>query len=367
MKSACVVLGNGRFDSVNEQTTALLNAFYENGYGVDEIRRLINADAQNIQSVLSAWKDMYELILLITPKSDLPVARQAISGLFDGQNMQDDAVGGVFSDGKKTLCLLITERMEQGVHFVKEVCVPYLHNQTGVKRARTTIRTIGANALRVQSLIQRAKAMDGGRIAYMHTRRYDEDIIDILYGDDAPKMLMDDLIRLFADGLEDSIYAMDDTPLAEQLVALLKLRGKKISVAESFTGGGIAKKLTSVAGASEVYFEGLNTYDELSKIKRLGVSQYTLTTMGAVSDQTAYEMAAGLIATGDCDISIATTGIAGPKSDRSMQPIGLCYIAVGTKERVFVYRYKFDGTRDEITQTAIHYALYQAYKLLKKM
>ena len=367
MKSACLVLGNGRFDSVNEQTTALLNAFYEHGYAVEEIRRLINTSAQKIQPILSAWKDEYELVVVITPKSDLPMVKQAISGLFDGQNMQDDAVGGVFNNGKKTLCLLVDERVEQGINFVKEVCVPYLHNQTGVKRARTTIRTIGANALRVQSLIQRAKAMDGGRIAYMHTRRYDEDVIDLLYGDDAPKMLMDDLIRLFADGLEDSIYAMDDIPLAEQLIALLKLRGKKISVAESFTGGGIAKKLTSVAGASEVYFEGLNTYDELSKIKRLGVSQYTLTTMGAVSDQTAYEMAAGLIATGDCDISIATTGIAGPKSDRSMQPVGLCYIAVGTKERVFVYRYKFDGTREEITQTAIHYALYQAYKLLKKM
>jgi nicotinamide mononucleotide (NMN) deamidase PncC len=75
----------------------------------------------------------------------------------------------------------------------------------------------------------------------------------------------------------------------------------------------------------------------------------------------------GLISTGDCDISIATTGLAGPKSDRSGLPVGVCYIAVGTKEKVFVYRYKFDGTRQDITETAINYALYLAYKHLKSM
>ena len=158
---------------------------------------------------------------------------------------------------------------------------------------------------------------------------------------------------------------MEDVPLEEQLVRLLKLRGKKLSVAESFTGGGVSRRIVSVSGASAVFFEGLNTYDEHSKIKRLGVSDYTLKTQGAVSDQTAYEMATGLINTGDCDISIATTGLAGPKSDRSLLPVGLCYIAIGLKDRVFVYRYKFDGTREEITETAINYALFLAYKQLK--
>ena len=151
------------------------------------------------------------------------------------------------------------------------------------------------------------------------------------------------------------------------ILAWLKLRRRKISVAESFTGGGIAKRLTSVSGASEVYFEGLNTYDELSKINRLGVSEFTLRSAGTVSDQTAYEMATGLLNTGCCDIAIATTGLAGPKTDRSMQPVGLCFIAVGVKEQVLVYRYKFDGSRQEITEKAINYALHAAYKQLKKL
>ena len=232
---------------------------------------------------------------------------------------------------------------------------------------KTEIRSIGAKEAQIKALIARAQAFDGGKVEYHHTRSYGEDVIELTYAEDISKRLSEDVLRVFAEGLEESIYALDGTVLPAQLVWLLKLRDKRISVAESFTGGGIARKITSVSGASEVYFEGLNTYSELSKIKRLGVSEYTLKTFGAVSEQTAYEMAAGLMATGDCDICITTTGIAGPNSDRSGLPVGLCYIAVGTQERVFVYRYKFDGSREEITETAINYALFLAYKQLKNM
>ena len=232
---------------------------------------------------------------------------------------------------------------------------------------KTEIRCVGAKQEQIKALIARAQAIDGGKVEYRHSRRFGEDVIELSYAEDISKRLSEDVLRIFAEGLEESIYALDGTLLPAQLVWLLKLRDKKISVAESFTGGGIARKLTSVSGASEVYFEGLNTYSELSKIKRLGVSEYTLKTFGAVSEQTAYEMAAGLMATGDCDICITTTGIAGPNTDRSGLPVGLCYIAVGTQERVYVYRYKFDGSREEITETAINYALFLAYKQLKNM
>ena len=220
----------------------------------------------------------------------------------------------------------------------------------------------------MNGLLAQAMQMSGNKLTCYHTRKYDEDVIEITYDSNASKMLIDDVLRFLTEGLGDTVYALNtDSTLEEQLVALLKLRRRKISVAESFTGGGIAKRITSVSGASEVYFEGLNTYDELSKIKRLGVSEYTLQTAGAVSDQTAYEMATGLLDTGCCDIAIATTGLAGPKSDRSMLPVGLCFIAVGVKEQVLVYRYKFDGNREEITEKAINYALYLAYKHLKKL
>ena len=148
---------------------------------------------------------------------------------------------------------------------------------------------------------------------------------------------------------------------------LLKLRGKRISVAESFTGGGVGRRIVSVPGASEVYFEGLNTYNGQAKVNRLGVSQATLSQKGAVSKETAYEMVCGLLNTGNCDIAIATTGLAGPNGDEFGKPVGYCCIAVGTRERISVYQYNFEGNRKEITEKAINYALSLAYKSLKEM
>ena len=232
---------------------------------------------------------------------------------------------------------------------------------------KTVIRCVGVAETHLKNLILTAKQIDKGACEYKSERKYDENILQIIYDENIPKRLLDDVIRVFAEGLKDCIYALDDTPLVNRLVELLKLRGKRLSVAESFTGGGVSKRIVSVSGASEVFFEGLNTYNEQAKIKRLGVSERTLRTFGAVSEQTAYEMSAGLIATGDCDICIATTGIAGPKSDNSMLPVGLCYLAIGTKERIYVYRYKFDGTREDISETAINYALFLAYKHLKNI
>lgn len=227
------------------------------------------------------------------------------------------------------------------------------------------IRALGANVARVKQLLSEAKEYEKNQITCYHVRKYDEDIIEIIYDESTSKMMVDELLRTFAVGLDSCIYAIENISLEEQVIALLKVRRKRISVAESFTGGGLAKRLVSVSGASEVYFEGLNTYNENAKIKRLGVSPNTLRDFGAVSEQTAYEMALGLLNTGDCDVAVATTGLAGPKTDASGLPIGLCYLAVGTREKICVYRYHFDGDRQEITEKAINYALYLTYKRLK--
>ena len=229
------------------------------------------------------------------------------------------------------------------------------------------IRTMGANAACVETLVQEINMQAKNHVSCHHVRVYDEDVITITYGNDAPKMLVDDLLRKCVEELEDSIYAMDDSSLEQQLVNLLMVRGRTLSVAESFTGGGIASRITSVSGASEVYFEGINAYNEHSKVKRLGVSPQTLEKYGAVSEQTAYEMAVGLLRTGDCNVAISTTGLAGPNTDKSGLPVGLCYIAVATMERMRVFQYHFEGTREEITKKAINYALYLACKQLKDL
>lgn len=368
MKNACIVLRKVINVSNVGDVFAVTDAFFKNGYALDELRFLPQSEEARIKTALTELKGKAENIILLADKTALPIAARYLSETF-GEDAFSGGYGGagIYADKKNTLFLLSADQTDTGLEYAKKACFPYLQKKYGIRYDRLVVRTVGANEARVKGLLEEARNLSGEKASCHHRRQNDEDVIELVYDGNTPKMLIDDVLRLLVDGLGDTVYALEDTPLEEQLVTLLKVRRRKISVAESFTGGGIAKRITSVSGAGEVYFEGLNTYDEQAKAQRLGVSEYTLKTFGAVSDQTAYEMALGLLNTGNCDIAIATTGLAGPNTDKSGLPIGLCYIAVGVKERVFVYRYKFDGTREEITDKAINYALFLAYKQLKNL
>ena len=104
-----------------------------------------------------------------------------------------------------------------------------------------------------------------------------------------------------------------------------------LSTTESCTGGLISSRLTDVAGSSAYIKENYVTYSNEAKIKLLGVSEKTLTKFGAVSEQCAIEMARGLLERTDCDIALATTGIAGPGGGSETKPVGLMYVAIKNK------------------------------------
>ena len=368
MKNACIVWKNTIQGEFEKQIAPVRSAFYSQGYVFDEYRILSAIDENALRVAVQNLLQAYENVVILTEFSNVPRAKSTLCGMFEDTGLTTTASGiGVYAKGTQTTFLLALDDSQWGETYAKEVCFPYLERKYNVRMQSTVIRCIGANAQHVENLLSQIRALGQGSIICACDREHGEDTVRIFYDENIPKKLADDATRLLLEGLGDSVYAVDDVGIAEQLVRMLTVRGKKISVAESFTGGGVARSIVRVPGASAVYFEGLNTYDELAKIKRLGVTEYTLQSYGAVSDQTAYEMAAGLIATGTCDICIATTGLAGPKTDKSMLPVGLCYIAIGTKERVFVYRYKFDGDREEITETAIKHALFLAYKQLKNI
>lgn len=365
MKNICLFLKTTATALSENDVTPLIDAFDGVGIIFDELRFIYRIDEEKLKKELIEIKAEYDNVAVVSTRKGVPYLQRFAQETFENKYHSAEQGEGIYNDGKCSLFVLVSD--ETGLAYVKNACIPFINKKYVGRLEKMVLRSVGASEEHVQRLLTSAKSISGNRLAYTHQRRYDEDVIQITYDANTPKMLADDILRLFADGLSDSLYAVENVRLEEQLVRLLKLRGKKISVAESFTGGGVGKRIVSVSGASEVYFEGLNTYNEASKKARLGVSEYTLKSYGAVSDQTAYEMAAGLIATGNCDISIATTGLAGPKSDRTELPVGLCYIAIGSKEKVMVYRYKFDGNREDITQKAINYALFLAYCHLKNM
>lgn len=165
--------------------------------------------------------------------------------------------------------------------------------------------------------------------------------------------------------VKDNLYADSDVTLGQMAIEYLTYCHKKLAVAESLTGGLIGNALIEISGASEVLYEDLITYSNESKIKRLGVSRYTLDSQGAVSYECAYEMAAGLLKTLEVDLAIATTGIAGPTGGSDIKPVGLTYICIADRHDSKVYNHCFTGDRNSIRMQAANTALFYIINKLK--
>lgn len=136
--------------------------------------------------------------------------------------------------------------------------------------------------------------------------------------------------------LDAYVYGVDYNCIEEAAVAMLKEHHLKVATAESCTGGLIAKRITDVPGASEVFECGIISYANEIKHKVLGVSEDDLNKYGAVSDPVAKQMAQGALKVSGADIAVSVTGIAGPDSDSTDKPVGLVYIGLADKENVWV-------------------------------
>ena len=150
----------------------------------------------------------------------------------------------------------------------------------------------------------------------------------------------------------------DNVEIVRKIAETLKARGEVFCTAESCTGGQIAKTVTDLAGVSSVFFGGVVSYANEIKEKLLGVRRETLEKFGAVSEQTAAEMAAGAVSALDVDFSVAVTGIAGPDGGSEEKPVVLVYIACADKKgNVKVAKNLFSGdrkaVRDQTTETAL--------------
>ena len=130
---------------------------------------------------------------------------------------------------------------------------------------------------------------------------------------------------------------------AENVVQLLKERGLALAAAESCTGGLISAEITSVSGSSDVFGYGVCTYANEAKMKLLGVREETLASVGAVSEETAVQMAEGVRKLAGADIAVSVTGIAGPTGGTPEKPVGTVYIGCSTEKRTFAKRYLFTG------------------------
>ncbi len=133
---------------------------------------------------------------------------------------------------------------------------------------------------------------------------------------------------------------------ATDVINKIKSKGQTLSLAESCTGGWLSKIVTDVSGASAVYMGGICSYSNEVKMNLLGVKEDTLSQYGAVSEQTARQMATGVRNAMKTDIGVGITGIAGPESDNTKKPVGLIYIAVAHGDSVIVKELQNTFTED---------------------
>ncbi len=168
------------------------------------------------------------------------------------------------------------------------------------------------------------------------------------------KPLEEELQRRFG----TKIYTdREDVTLEEAVASLLKEHHLTVTTAESCTGGLLAGRLVNVPGISEQFKEGYITYSNEAKEKLLSVSHETLAAHGAVSEETALEMAKGCQKAAGADIGIGITGIAGPDGGTPEKPVGLVYIGCCCKEHSYVKRFCFTGNRSKVRESSVANAL----------
>ena len=166
--------------------------------------------------------------------------------------------------------------------------------------------------------------------------------------------------------IEEYVYGYDSDELESVLGALLMKENATIGTAESCTGGFVAHKLTSLAGSSR-YFEGsVVSYSNAVKVNTLGVLQETLNTYGAVSEQTAIEMAEGARKTLNTSYAVSTTGIAGPDGGTADKPVGTVWIACATPAGTVTQLLKLSGTRSINIELTSNYVLNLLRKTILK-
>ena len=256
------------------------------------------------------------------------------------KNANGTAPGCVVEDNGKMIIVLPGPPMEMQPMFLNSV-FPYLSKKTGnvLKSKHIKIFGVGESSLET-SLMHLIENQTNPTLATYATQgelllrvtakaKTENEAINLL------NPVCDEITNI----LGNKIYSYTNETIAQVVINMLNERNMYVSFAESCTGGMLTSMLVDIPGASTVLKESFVTYSNESKMKRLNVSEETLNTHGAVSSQTAEEMAKGLYDAADCDIAVSITGVAGP-DDAGDKKAGLVYISIydGNKSATIKYQ-----------------------------
>lgn len=268
------------------------------------------------------------------------------------------APGCILRKGNKEIVLLPGPPRECEPMFLNKV-LPYLEQKSGARFYTRILRVYGLGESRMEYDLRdmilaqtnptiAPYATDGEAMLRITARAETEE---------QGRQLVAPVIRQIQSRLGDVIYSTKNETLEQVVGKLLLERNATLAVAESCTGGLLSSKIVNVPGSSAWFLEGLVTYSDAAKVRRLGVSQETLASRGAVSGETAREMAQNLRAGAGADYALSVTGVAGPMGGSPQKPVGLVYLGLATPRGVVVQEHHMTGDRQQVRLRSVMTAL----------
>lgn len=176
---------------------------------------------------------------------------------------------------------------------------------------------------------------------------------------------INEIIKIITDEFNEFIFGYDNVPVEEVVFKLLNQRNLKLGLCESCTGGLISSRFTVIPGASNVLDRAIVTYSNQAKMDELGVKAEILDEFGAVSSETAFAMAKGLLDQTNLDIVLSITGIAGPGGGSIEKPVGLVYICIMDRTNHKIIKSNFSGNRIKIQTRAATKGFFEIIKYLQ--
>ena len=296
-------------------------------------------------------------------KEDLPESnwKQAViperAVVFDNGN--GTAPGLVVEQNGKTVILVPGPPNELYPMMEKQIC-PYLQKKNEEVILSQMVKICGFGESKVEEMILDLidKQTNPTLATYAKQGEVHLRVTARAATEEEAKKLLKPMVKEIKKRFGEAVYTTDEKEtLTDVVVKLLKKHELTVTTAESCTGGLLAGTLVGVPGVSEVFREGFVTYSNKAKRKLLDVSKSTLKKYGAVSAQTAKEMAKGGVFATDADICVAITGLAGPDGATPEKPIGLVFSACYMNDKVHVEEFRFKGDRQKIRERSVVQAL----------
>lgn len=362
------VVGDNRDRLLSVINTALSRAdilIFSGGLGPteDDLTKETVAEALGKKLIRDKWAEQ-EIADYFALRGRIPTDnnwKQAdvIEGCEILYNKNGTAPGIFVSEGEKTVILLPGPPLELKSMFTDSV-MPKLQQKCGQVFYSQTVKIVGPGESSVETqILDMLNTQENPTIApYAKTGevhlRVTARAKDEKEAREKTAPVVEELYRRFG----NAVYTTDaDETLEMALTKLLIKKKYTMTTAESCTGGMIAARIVNAPGVSAVLKSGFITYANEAKEELLGVSHDTLEKFGAVSRETAEEMAEGAVKAAHTDAAVAVTGIAGPDGGTKEKPVGLVYIGVNVRGNVEVREYHFSGSRQKIRESVTAAAL----------